>query len=111
METSWRATLLGRGPGERGGALGSAGAQGGLGRRDAPPLPAGSRCATRLDRPDRMARQGVTPSASDGNEGGHVGSGTDTHTHSHTHTHGVLGRLLDRVAEGWARVRSAFGGG
>ena len=66
METSWRATLLGRGPGERGVALGSAGAQGGLGRRDAPPLPAGSRCATRLDRPDRMARQGVTPSASDG---------------------------------------------
>ena len=33
METSWRATLLGRGPGERGGALSSAGAQGGLGRR------------------------------------------------------------------------------
>ena len=28
METSWRATLLGRGPGERGGALGSAGAKG-----------------------------------------------------------------------------------
>ena len=27
METSWQATLLGRGPGERGGALGSAGAQ------------------------------------------------------------------------------------
>ena len=24
---------------------------------------------------------------------------------------GVLGRLLDRVAEGWARVRSAFGDG
>ena len=78
---------------------------------DAPPLPAGSRCATLLDRKDRMARQGVTASASDGNEGGHVGSGTDTHTHSHTHTHGVLGRLLDRVAEGWARVRSAFGDG
>ena len=56
METSWQATLLGRGPGERGGALR------GLGRRsgggwdgDAPPLPAGSRCATQLDRPDRMA--------------------------------------------------------
>ena len=78
---------------------------------DAPPLPAGSRCATLLDRTDRMARQGVTASASDGNEGGYVGSGTDTHTHSHTHTHGVLGRLLDRVAEGWARVRSAFGDG
>ena len=31
METSWRATLLGRGPGERGGALSSAGAQGGAG--------------------------------------------------------------------------------
>ena len=27
VETSWQATLLGRGPGERGGALGSAGAQ------------------------------------------------------------------------------------
>ena len=78
---------------------------------DAPPLPAGSRCATLLDRTDRMARQGVTASASDGNEGGYVGSGTDSHTLSHTHTHGVLGRLLDRVAEGWARVRSAFGDG
>ena len=31
METSWQATLLGRGLGERGGALGSAGAQGGAG--------------------------------------------------------------------------------
>ena len=111
METSWRATLLGRGPGGRGGALSSAGSQGGGWDGDAPPLPAGSRCATLLDRTDRMARQGVTASASDGNEGGHVGSGTDTHTHSHTHTHGVLGRLLDRVAEGWARVRSAFGDG
>ena len=30
---------------------------------------------------------------------------------SHLHTHGVLGWLLDRVAEGWARVRSAFGDG
>ena len=56
---------------------------------DAPPLPAGSRCATLLDRTDRMARQGVTASASDGNEGGHVGLGTDTHTHSHTHAWGI----------------------
>ena len=31
METSWQATLLGRGPGERGGALGLAGAQVGTG--------------------------------------------------------------------------------
>ena len=52
-------------------------------------------------------------SASGGNAGGHVGSNSDTHTHTHTHshTHGVLGWLLDRVAEGWARVRSAFGDG
>ena len=28
-----------------------------------------------------------------------------------THTRGVLGWLLDRVAEGWVRVRSAFGDG
>ena len=48
-------------------------------------------------------------SASVGNAGPQVGSGTDTHTQSHTH--GVLGWLLDRVAEGWARVRSAFGDG
>ena len=49
--------------------------------------------------------------ASVGNAGAQVGSGTDTHTHTHSHTHGVLGWLLDRVAEGWARVRSAFGDG
>ena len=54
---------------------------------------------------------GDTSSASGGNEGGHVGSNTDTHTHTQSHTHGVLGWLLDRVAEGWARVRSAFGDG
>ena len=52
-----------------------------------------------------------TPSASGGNEGGHVGSGTDTHTHTNAHTRMGLGWLLDRVAEGWARMRSAFGDG
>ena len=54
---------------------------------------------------------GDTSSASGGNDGGNMGSDTDTHTHTHSHTHGVLGWLLDRVAEGWARVRSAFGDG
>ena len=54
---------------------------------------------------------GDASSASGGNEGGHVGSNTDTQTYTQSHTHGVLGWLLDRVAEGWARVRSAFGDG
>ena len=60
-----------------------------------------------------VAGGGDASSASGGNAGGHVGSNSDTHTHTHTHshTHGVLGWLLDRVAEGWARVRSAFGDG
>ena len=60
-----------------------------------------------------VAGGGDASSASGGNAGGHVGSSSDTHTHTHTHshTHGVLGWLLDRVAEGWARVRSAFGDG
>ena len=57
------------------------------------------------------AAGGDASSASGGNAGGHVGSNSDTHTHTHSHTHGVLGWLLDRVAEGWARVRSAFGDG
>ena len=56
---------------------------------------------------------GDASSDSGGDAGGQVGSSTDTHTHTHTHshTHGVLGWLLDRVTEGWARVRSAFGDG
>ena len=62
---------------------------------------------------DAAGAAGDASSASGGNAGGHVGSSSDTHTHTHTHshTHGVLGWLLDRVAEGWARVRSAFGDG
>ena len=87
METSWQATLLGRGPGERGGALR------GLGRRsgggwdgDAPPLPTGSRCATQLDRPDRMARQGIRLRLRVGMKVV-MWARVRTHTHTRTHTH------------------------
>ena len=83
----------------------------------APPRRAGERRATgenlaSLRGNDTDAGAGGDAfSASGGNAGGHVGSNSDTHTHTHSHTHGVLGWLLDRVAEGWARVRSAFGDG
>jgi hypothetical protein len=87
---------------------------GGWDGEHAPPLPAGSRCATQLDRPDRMARQGDTPSASGGNEGGHVGSGTDTHTRTHTRARmGYWGGCWigsRRVGRGCGR-RSGMGSG
>ena len=57
------------------------------------------------------AQGGDASSASGGNAGGQVGLNTNTRTHTHTHRQGFLGWLLDRVAEGWARVRSAFGDG
>ena len=112
METSWQATLLGRGPGERGGALGSAGAQVEAGtamlHRCLQVVAARPGSIGQTGWPDRGIRLRLR-----------VGMKvvmwarvrTHTHTHTHSHTHGVLGWLLDRVAEGWARVRSAFGDG
>ena len=55
---------------------------------DDPPLPAGSRCATQLDRPDRMARQGLRLRLRMGMK---VVMWARVRTHTHTHTHTRVG--------------------
>ena len=67
----------------------------------------------------RAAAETPTRAGTSSALGGHEGEDTDsrryTHTRARAHTHSrtgrVLGWIMDRVAQGWARVRSAFGDG
>jgi len=88
METSWRATLLGRGPGERGGALSSAGSQGGAGtamlRRCLQVVAARPCSIGQTGWPDRGLRLRLRM-------GMKVVMWARVRTHTHTHTHTRMG--------------------